>query len=197
MTNFTDDGQPIAYRQGDGSLGRNESGKDVDPETDTANSEETAATTFHAKEAEDTEKFDRLWKYNNDIEVVRSKSAVFDGKDNRQERDKRYLIESFNSQLEVTDEIKEQAISVALSADGRRFNRFGGLEALCLGSLVLAQNRWLEDQCQDSLDDNNADFEEIWSHRIQEWTDSDGGEIVSQLTDEHDIDLSQTLKLLK
>jgi hypothetical protein len=197
MTNYTDDGQPIEQGQGDGSLGGTESEKDKNIETPTAKSEESAETTFHAKEADNTEKFDRFWKYNNDIAVVRTSSQVFEGQDTRQERDKRYVIDSLNSELEVSDTIKEQAIAIALSADGRRFNKVGGLEALCLGAIVLAQNRWWHDQYQDAIQYDNADFEKIRSNRIQEWTDSDGNKIVSQLADKFSVDLTQTLKFLK
>lgn len=197
MTNYTDNGQPIEQGQGDGSLSGTESEKDKNIETPTAKSEESAKTTFHAKEADDTEKFDRFWKYNNDIEVVRTSLQVFEGQDTRQERDKRHLIECLNSVLGVSDEIKERAITIALSADGRRFNKVGGLEALCLGSIVLAQNRWWQDQYEAVLKDDDAVLQEIMSTRIQEWTDSEGEQVVSQLANEYDIDLSQTLKLLK
>jgi hypothetical protein len=198
--NFTKDGQPVAQKQGDGSLPSGEVIKDESINTKLATCELTAATNFYAEDADTREKelkFDRFWKYNNDIEVVRTSSQVFEGQDTRQERDKRCVIDSFNSELEVSDGIKEQAIAIALSADGRRFNKVGGLEALCLGAIVLAQNRWWQDQYEAVLKDDDAVLQEIMSTRIQEWTDSEGEQVVSQLANEYDIDLSQTLKLLK
>lgn len=198
--NFTKDGQPVAQKEGDGSLPGKEVNKDTPIDIKLATCELTAATNFHAKDTDTREKeskFDRFWKINNGIEVVRTPSVVFKGQDTRQERDKRQLIECLNSVLGVSDEIKERAVTIALSTDGRQFNKIGGLEALCLGSIVLAQNRWWKDQYQDALNDDNADFQEIRSHRIQEWTDSEGEKIVSQLANESNIDLSQALTLLK
>jgi hypothetical protein len=153
--------------------------KTIDKYTHTNNGRQR--TTFRAEKADDTEKFNRLWKYQNDYPVVRNSENVFDGRDTRGSDDKKRVVEAYASQLGVSDSIIERSKSIAVGVDGRRFNKHGGLRSIALAAIVVAQNETLSD----------------FSNRIQSWENNDGDRIVQQLAYKEDIDLQQSLSLIK
>jgi hypothetical protein len=122
-------------------------------------------------------KFQRLWYYQNDYSVPDRK---YYGTDNRGEKDKKAVVEAYAGQLEVPKHVYTRAKSIAKCVDGRRFNRIGGIRAIALGAIVIAQNEQLED----------------YSHRIQVW-ERDNERILSELANKEDIDLSQSTSLIK
>lgn len=201
MTDHTDDGQPLAREGGDGSLSSGDTIKDENTEQYNWRNRGDKRTTFYASDADkhgfNEELFDRLWRYHVELDVIRGEDNVFEGSDNRGERDKRRLVENFSQQLEISESIQESAVAIALDADGRRFNKVGGLEAICLGSIVLAQNRWWEGKYREQALSGDADLEQILSYRIQNWEDSDGNKILPDICEQLDVNLSKTLKLLK
>jgi hypothetical protein len=122
-------------------------------------------------------KFQRLWYYQNDYSVP---NREYYGTDNRGEKDKKAVVEAYAGQLGVPTHVYTRAKSIAKSVDGRRFNRVGGIRAIALGAIVVAQNEQLDD----------------YSHRIQVWK-KDGERILSKLANKEGVDLSQSLSLIK
>lgn len=136
-------------------------------------------TTFRTKSLKDDKywKFRRLWYYQNDYSVP---NREYYGTDNRGEKDKKAIVEAYAGQLEVPKHVYTRAKLIAKSVDGRRFNRVGGIRAIALGAIVVAQNEQLDD----------------YSHRIQVWK-KDGERILSKLANKEGVDLSQSLSLIK
>ena len=180
----TDNGQQLDRQAGSGSLSRETKRRDETKETYTHTNNGRQDTTFHAYDLDDIDderRFNRLWDLQNDYHHFRNADNIFEGKDNRGKRDKEKTVEAYGYQLDVPEYIIDRAKSIAVSVDGRPFNKYGGLRAIALAAIVVAQNETLSD----------------FTNRIQSWENNNGDSIVYELAEREDIDLQQSLSLIK
>ena len=132
----TDDGQPVVAQGGDGSLTSGETLKDTNRPENRHAARGRQRTTFHASEAEDSEKFRRLWKHQH--------GYYSDDTGKRAAQDKVRVAEALSDTLRLSDALKTDVKRLVRKCDGRAFNRIGGLEAVVLGAIAVAQNDTIE-----------------------------------------------------
>ncbi|QCS43011.1 hypothetical protein [Natrinema versiforme] len=159
----TDDEQPVVAGKGDGSLTSGEALKDQDRPKNRHAAQGQQRTTFHADQAKDSAKYSRLWKHQH--------GYYNDDTGKRSNADKVKLAESLCDSLHLSTRLKDDVKRLVQQLDGRGFNRFGGLEALALGSILVAQNRTIERpeeyedriQVRDIMDHNG---ERVYNHDL-------------------------------
>lgn len=124
---YTNDGQPVVAEPGDGQLSDLDIKKDNGPE-ERVIPFKSARTTFHARDAWDTEKWDRLWE--------RQHQWDSDDTGRRTYRDKILLSKALANALSLSSNQKDRVVGIVANANGRRFNQAGGVEALALGAIA-------------------------------------------------------------
>lgn len=181
----TDDGQPLFAEAGDGSLTGGEAIKDTDRPDHRHAAHGQQRTTFHAAEADDSERFRRLWKHQHGYHD--------DGSGKRATADKVRVAEALADSLRLSDSLTAEVKRIVQQVDGRPLNKIGGLEAVALGAIAVVQNRTIE-QAEDY--DNRIQVRYI--------TDYDGERIYSHdlprfkwLAEKHDVDWNAAISKVK
>lgn len=156
---YTDDDQPIVAEPGDGQL------SDLDIERDVGPKEriipfKSARTTFPARKAKDTERWNRLWKLHHQWDS--------DDTGRRAYRDKINLSKALSNALGLSSYQKDRVVSIVAGTNGRRFNQVGGVEALALGAIA-----YVGEQDAKDIDDRilgSDEFEELCNqHEVDGW----------------------------
>jgi aspartyl aminopeptidase len=80
--------------------------------------------------------------------------------------------------------VREDARQLSRECDGRAFNRIGGLAAVALGCIAVAQNRRIETP-------------EGFENRIQVRGDSDGSPPFKHLAEKHGVDWQKAIRKAK
>lgn len=128
----TDDGQPVVAQSGDGSLTSGEALKDDSRPENRHAARGPRRTTFHAREADDEQKYNRLWN--------RHQGFYEDEENHRQAKEKADLTEALCDELHVPDAVTNHAKRLVAECNGRAFNRIGGVYAVVLGAIAVAEN---------------------------------------------------------
>ena len=159
----TADGQPVVAEAGDGSLPSGEALKDVNRPENRHAARGQQRTTFHADDADNGEKYRRLWKhqhgYHNDDTGQRATD------------DKVRVAEALADALHLPDARKDDVKNLVQKCDGRAFNRLGGLEAVALGCIAVVDNQRIdtEKQFENRIQVrylSDEDGERIYSHDL-------------------------------
>lgn len=156
---YTDDGQPVVAEPGDGQLSDLDIERDLGPE-ERVIPFKSARTTFPAREAEDTEKWDRLWELQHQWDSDDTGRRTF--------RDKLNISKALANALGLSGHQKDRVIGIVINTTGRRFNQIGGVEALALGAIA-----YVGEQDAEDIDDRilgSEEFEEICDqHGVDGW----------------------------
>lgn len=114
-----------------------------------------AATTMHGRQASDgynpsapcpcerfatkRQKYERLWRVNAGLDTHRANGDDVDhsklGKVNENAREKRRIVETLASRLELPRHLTEQASDLAAKVDGRGFALWGGRQAVAVAAV--------------------------------------------------------------
>lgn len=175
----TEEGQPIVARGGDGSLTSGEALKDGNRPENRHAARGRQRTTFHAREAEDSGKYRRLWRHQHGYHS--------DDTGQRAAKDKENVAEALCNPLRVSGTLKDDVKRLVRKCDGRAFNRIGGLEAVALGAIAVAQNTTIEDPDE-------------YENRIQVWEydHHDGDEpLFKALAEKHGVDWQKAIRKVK
>jgi hypothetical protein len=175
----TDDGQPVVAQGGDGSLTSGEALKDTNRPENRHAAHGRQRTTFHAREAEDSEKFRRLWKHQHGFHS--------DDTGQRAAKDKENVAEALADTLRLSDALKADVKRLVRQCDGRAFNRLGGLEAVALGAIAVAQNNTIE---------RPEDYED--RIQVREYDHHDGdAPLFKALAEKHGVEWQKAIRKVK
>lgn len=132
----TDDGQPVVAHSGDGGLSSGDALRDNDCPENRHAARGEQRTTFHADEAEDSAKFSRLWRHQHGYHS--------DDTGQRAAADKEKVAEALADTLRLSDALTADVKRLVRQCDGRAFNRLGGIYAVALGAIAVAQNETID-----------------------------------------------------
>lgn len=137
-------GDPIERKQGDGAQSWVDDQRDAEKIRDEFDLLFTQTTLYARdcrednKEKESSQKptpeefYDRIWKYhhgwNNDTSG------------RREQKDKIALTQALADEFPISKRETRSAIKLVLETNGRKFNRYGGLEALVLGAIAYVRD---------------------------------------------------------
>lgn len=156
---YTDRGQPVVAEPGDGQLSTLDINRDLGI-NERIIPFKSARTTFSARKARDTKKWNRLWKRHHQWDS--------DDTGRRTYRDKINLSKALASNLGLASHQKDRVVRIVANLDGRRFNQIGGVEALALGAIAYVRDKDAKD-----LDDRilgSEEFEAVCDqHNVDGW----------------------------
>ncbi|WP_049907446.1 hypothetical protein [Haloferax elongans] len=136
----TANGQPVVAEEGDGSLSGADCQRDRNAMETTVVPFTQASTTFHARDADNEERWNNLWEHQHEWKR--------DDIGRRTHMDKVRLTQALGDNLGLSRNQRGRAVSIAATLNGRRFNRFGGINALALGAIA-----YIGDQDAETFED--------------------------------------------
>lgn len=136
---ITDGGQPVVAETADGPLSWRDYKTDEEYHTEST-AYSFGETTFYAKTADDTKKYDALWRLHHEWDN--------DTTSRRTHEDKLHVAESLAGALGLSKIQKSRAKEIVGHLDGRGFNQYGGIEALALGAAAYVNEL---DACKNPL----------------------------------------------
>ena len=129
-------GQPVVAAAGDGSLDSGEALQDVDRPKDRHAARGQQRTTFHARDADDEGRYYHLWQRHHDY--------YDDPENHRQAKEKADITEALCDALHLPAAIRRHATRLVMNCNGRAFNRIGGVYAVVLGAIAVAENSTID-----------------------------------------------------
>lgn len=154
-------GQPVVAAAGDGSLNSGKAIKDVDRPKDRHAARGQQRTTFHARDADNEGRYYHLWQRHHDY--------YNDPENHRQAKEKADITEALCDALHLPAAIRRRATRLVMECNGRAFNRIGGIYAVILGAIAVAENSTIEtvEQFENRIqvrDITNCDGDRVYSH---------------------------------